>query len=167
MGHQSRAYALDVLQVSDSTSFNMIMVINAIGIPARLVMGHIANRYFGAMNTLIFVVVAATACMFGWIGVHTLAGKYVWLSVYGFATAAAFTLLSAALAGLTKDLSKMGTRIGMVYTVSGLAVLTGGPVAAKLMEVTHGRYLAVQIWGGACWSLGAVLLVAANRARNI
>lgn len=68
------------------------------------------------------------------------------------------------MAGLTKDLSKAGTRIGMIFTIVSVAALTGPPLAGKLIEVYGGRYLGVQIWAGACMMLGGLSLIAARQA---
>jgi peptide chain release factor 1 len=161
---QARAYSLDVLDGSQSTSFTMLLVVNAVGIPGRLVPALLADRYFGAVNVFIPSIFCAAACMFGWIGVRSIAADYVWLCIYGFWGAAIQGMFPSTLAGLTKDLSKAGTRIGMIFSLVSVAALTGPPLAGKLIEVNGGKYLAVQIWGGACLVLGGFLLIAAKRA---
>lgn len=142
----------------------MLLVINAVGIPGRLVPALIADRYFGAVNTFIPIIFCAAICMFGWIGVRSIPADYVWLCIYGFFGAAIQGMFPSTLAGLTKDLSKAGTRIGMIFTIVSVAALTGPPLAGKLIEVNGGKYLGVQIWGGACLVLGGLLLVGARRA---
>ncbi|KAK2590284.1 hypothetical protein QQS21_012037 [Conoideocrella luteorostrata] len=162
--YYARAYALDILGGSQSTSFTMLLVINAVGFPGRLVPAYIADRYIGAVNTFIPIILGAAICMFGWIGVRSIPADYAWLCIYGFFGAAIQSMFPSTLAGLTKDLSKAGTRIGMVFTVVSVAALTGPPLAGKLIEVCGGRYLGVQIWAGACLLLGGILLIGARRA---
>ena len=153
-----------MLDGSQNTSFNMLLVINAVGIPGRLVPAYLADRYFGTVNTFIPVVFSAAMCMFGWIGVRSLAADYVWLCFYGFFGASIQSLFPSTLAGLTKDLSKAGTRIGMIFTIVSVAALTGPPLAGKLIEVCGGQYLAVQLWGGCCILVGMGFLIAARQA---
>lgn len=160
----ARAYALDILGGTQSTSFTMLLVINAVGCPGRLVPAFLADRFFGAVNTLIPIIFCAAICMFGWIGVRSIASDYVWLCIYGVFGAAIQGMFPSTLAGLTKDLSKAGTRIGMIFTVVSVAALTGPPLAGKLIEVCGGKYLGVQIWAGACLVLGGLLLIAARQA---
>ncbi|KHN94851.1 MFS monocarboxylate transporter [Metarhizium album ARSEF 1941] len=145
--YYARAYALNVLGGSQSTSFTMLLVINAVGIPGRLIPAFIADRYLGAVDTFIPSIFCAAICMFGWIGVRNVPADYAWLCIYGFFGAAIQGMFPSTLAGLTKDLSKAGTRIGMIFTIVSVAALTGPPLAGKLIEVNGGRYLAVQIWG--------------------
>lgn len=149
---------------SESTSFTMLLVINAVGIPGRLVPAFLADRYFGAVSTFIPVIFAAAACVFAWAGVRSIAGDYVWVCFYGFFGAAIQGMFPSTLAGLTTDLSKNGTRIGMIFTIVSVAALTGPPLAGRLTEAGGGSYLAAQMWGGACLILGGLLLVAARWA---
>ncbi|TQS32257.1 hypothetical protein Golomagni_07431, partial [Golovinomyces magnicellulatus] len=66
----ARVYAVARLDGSQSTSFTMLLVINAAGIPGRLVPAFVADKYIGAVNTFIPVVIGAAICQFAWIGVH-------------------------------------------------------------------------------------------------
>ncbi|KAG6023677.1 hypothetical protein E4U41_001955 [Claviceps citrina] len=161
----ARTYALNILGGSQSTSFTMLLVINAVGYPGRLVPAFVADRYFGAVKTFIPIIFCAALCMFGWIGVRSIAADYVWLCIYGFFGAAVQGMFPSTLAGLTKDLSKAGTRIGMIFTIVSVAALTGPPLGGKLVEVCGGRYLGVQTWAGSCMVLGGCLLIAASQAR--
>lgn len=103
-------------------------------------------------------------CVFAWAAVDTLPGIYAWVSFYGFFGAGIQSLFPSTLAGLTKDLSKNGTRIGMIFTIVSFAALTGPPLAGRLIQVADGSYLGGQIWGGLCMVLGAAFLLAARTA---
>lgn len=142
----------------------MLLILNAVGIPGRIVPALIADRYFGAVNTFIPVIFCAAICVFGWIGVRSLAADYAWLCVYGFFGAAIQGMFPSTLAAITTDLRKVGTRIGMIFTIVSVAALTGPPLAGKLIEASGGSYLGVQIWGGSCLITGGLLLIAAKRA---
>ena len=67
-----------------------------------------------------------------------------------------------ALSSLTKDLTRVGTRIGMCFTVVSVAALTGPPIAGVLIQAGGGNYLYAQIWGGSVVFAGGLVLIAAR-----
>jgi MFS family permease len=67
---------------------------------------------------------------------------------------------------LTKDLTKMGTRVGMVLSVVSLACFTGGPIAGALIDRLGGKFVGVCIFGGTSMSIGSVILVGARVAET-
>ena len=140
----------------------MIIIINAAGLPARAPCGYLADRYFGPLNVLIPWVALCSVIMFCWAAVKSSAGLYVFAVIYGVALAAAMGLFVGTVPSLTKDMNKIGTRVGMVLTVISLGPLTGPSVAGSLIERTGGNYLAAQIWAGASLLLSAGSLVAAR-----
>lgn len=101
-----------------------------------------------------------------WAGVKNQAGLVVFDVFYGFILAAAQGMLPPALASLTEDLSKMGVRMGMVYSLIGFAVLIGNPLAGVLVSADGGRYLYAQMYAGSALILGAALLVAARVSKT-
>ncbi|KAJ4154777.1 hypothetical protein LMH87_000055 [Akanthomyces muscarius] len=113
----ARAYAVNVLNGSQDDSFNMLIVINAVGIPGRMVPAYLSDRYFGAVNVFLPTVLAMAVCVFAWVGVKTIIDEYIWIIFLGYFGAGIQGLFPATLAGLTKDLSKSGTRIGMIFSV--------------------------------------------------
>ena len=80
---------------------------------------------------------------------------YAFAAVYGLATGATQGIFVGSLASLTKDLSKTGTRFGMVCSILAFASLTGPPIAGGLIQSEEGRYLGAQVWGGTVVVLGA------------
>lgn len=142
----------------------MLMIINAVGIPGRLVPAYLSDKYFGAVTVFIPTILGAAICVFSWAGVDSLGGLYGWILFIGYFAAGIQSLFPSTLAGLSKDLSKNGTRIGMIFTIISIAALTGPPLAGKLIQVGNGSYLPAQIWGGACLCVGAALLTGARWA---
>lgn len=142
----------------------MLMIINAVGIPGRLVPAYLADRYFGAVNMFIPTILAAAICIFSWAGVSSVTGDYIWVIFFGFFGAGIQGMFPATTAGLTKDLSKSGVRIGMIFTIISIAALTGPPLAGKLVVVANGSYIGAQIWGGVCLVVGAAFLTGASWA---
>lgn len=158
----ARSYSIDRLHGSQSTSFNMLMIINVVGVPGRLIPAYLADRYFGAVNVFIPTIISTAICIFAWAGVDSIRGDYAWVAFFGYFGAGVQALFPATTASLTKDLSKSGVRIGMVFSIISIAALTGPPLAGKLIVVANGRYIGSQIWGGVCLLIGAAFLVAAR-----
>ncbi|KAF5536048.1 monocarboxylate transporter 4 [Fusarium phyllophilum] len=160
----ARQYTTDKLSGSASDSFLILIVINAVGIPGRMISAFLADRLFGAIPVFIPTIFAASLCLYLWSQVSSLTGMFIWVSIFGYFGAAIQSLFPSCCASLTPDLSKAGTRIGMIFSIISFAALTGSPLAGKLMQATDGSYLAAQIWGGSSMILGMGLLYAAKRA---
>ena len=80
-------------------------------------------------------------------------------------------LLPTALAGLTDDLGKVGTRSGMVFSVISFACLSGTPLAGALIHGDgkegegRGAFWGMQMFAGGVMMAGAVVLGMARGAR--
>lgn len=74
-------------------------------------------------------------------------------------------MLPPSLGSLTTDLSKMGVRFGMVFSICAVAILVGQPLAGWLIELDGGGYLGAQIWAGGCMMLGVGGMVVARTRR--
>ncbi|KAF7537347.1 hypothetical protein G7054_g3857 [Neopestalotiopsis clavispora] len=141
-----------------------LLIVNVVGIPGRLVPAYLADRYFGTLNVLIPSIFLCALCLYLWATVRNLADDYVWAVFFGLFGAAIQGMFPSSLAGLTRDISKNGTRIGMVFTIVSAACLTGPPLAGRLIQAAGGNYVEAQTWGGSCLVLGGLILVAAKLA---
>ncbi|KAJ5661032.1 uncharacterized protein N7484_000404 [Penicillium longicatenatum] len=152
-----QVYATENLHLSQIDGVNLIIVINACGIPIRAPCGYLADRYIGPLNCLIPWVALCGILMFCWIAVDTVAGLYVFAVFFGLASAAAMALFAGTVPSLTKDLDKIGTRVGMALTLMSFGPLTGPSVAGALITSTD-SYLAAQIWAGVALIVGVLAL---------
>ncbi|PCD28470.1 hypothetical protein FGRA07_03609 [Fusarium graminearum] len=84
----ARQYATDKLGGSASDSFLMLIAINAVGIPGRMISAFLADRLFGAINVFIPTIFSAALCLYMWSQVTTLTGGFVWVSTFGYFGAA-------------------------------------------------------------------------------
>lgn len=156
------AFARQVIGFSATEAVSLLLITNAAGIPLRPIVGHIADRHLGPINTFILAT-SILACMeFAWVGVKTKAGMYVFSVFLGMANGAAQGIVLGALASLTADPRKMGVRFGMVATLSGVATLAGPPMAGAIIDSTGGRYLWAQIWAGAVLLASSFIITAAR-----
>jgi hypothetical protein len=95
-------------------------------------------------------------------GVKNDAGLLVFDVFYGFVLAAAQGMFPPSLGSLTDDLSKMGVRMGMVFSLIGFALLIGNPLAGALISFDGGRYLYAQMYAGSALTFGTGLVAAAR-----
>ncbi|KAF2184876.1 MFS general substrate transporter [Zopfia rhizophila CBS 207.26] len=148
-------------------SINLLLLTNALGIPGRILPGFIAARFLGPLNTAIPTAVSVAIVLYCWPAVaHTHSSLYAFAAVYGFVASAIQSLFAISLAALTPDLSQLGTRMGMVFSVVAFASLTGSPIAGAIVQSQGGNYLGAQMWAASSMLLGAIALVAARVSRT-
>ncbi|KAI1075868.1 MFS general substrate transporter [Whalleya microplaca] len=151
-------YATIVAAFTPTSAVSLLLIMNAVGIPFRPLVGYLADTYLGPINAFILTIVAVAATFFVWIGITTPAAMYGFAVLFGIVNSAAQGASAGALASLTTDPSKMGTRYGMCCTIVGFATVAGGPTAGAIIDYCGGRYLWAQVWAGAVTLLGAVTL---------
>lgn len=147
-------------------SFYLIMAINGIGIPGRILPALLASRLGNGLYVLVPVTFCAGLLLYLWHLVHCFTAMLVWVLVYGFFANAVQSLFVGCVGALTKDKQKMGVRVGMIFTVVSFACLTGPPIAGALISHNDGDFLYAQIFGGTAMLCGAAVLVAALFAAN-
>jgi MFS family permease len=118
------------------------------------------------LSIFIPVCFCAGVLLYTWVAVRDLPGLYVFCVVYGVFGAGAQGLFPASCSSLTADLSKMGVRTGMVFSVVSIACLTGPPLAGALIERRDGDFLYAQIFGGTAFMGAALTLIGARFAHT-
>lgn len=58
----------------------------------------------------------------------------------------------------------MGTRFGMVQTISAFASLAGPPTAGAILDTSNGNFTYAQIWGGTVFFFAAVVVTGSRIA---
>lgn len=159
---QTTTFGKKVIGISDQNSLTLLIILNAVGIPGRIIPAYLADAYFGTFNVLIPFVGGAGVMLYAWIGVHSQGAFYVFVTLYGICANAVQTLFPSTLSQLTTDLSKMASRVGMVFTVGSVACLTGPPLAGRLIDMGGGSYLYAQAFGGSSMFVGCMFLGAAR-----
>ena len=137
----------------------MLLVMNAMGIPGRVVPALIADLWLGPLNTLVIIVAISGTLTFVWAAVDSLEGTWVFVIMYGFFGAGIQSMFPPALANAQKDSSKIGVRMGMICSVMSIGSLCGEPLAGALIRKDRGTYLYAQIFGGSVMIFGALVLV--------
>ncbi|CAG8273197.1 unnamed protein product [Penicillium salamii] len=158
-----RQYAQAHAGFHASDSLLLLILMNGIGIPSRIVSAFVADRWLGAVRTCITVSIPCGIVIFGWIGAHTHTGMFVWAAIYGLMANAVQSQLPAALAYFgSKDPERSGTRVGMITTINSIPLLTGPYIAGQLIALRGGDYLYAQLFGGICIVTGALFVVGSH-----
>lgn len=160
------SFARNIIHMPYTSSINLLITLNGVGIMGRIIPNHFADRFFGPMNTLIPVVLLSSALSFCWIAVSSTGGLYGWTVIYGIVGAAIQSLFPATLSSLTTNLRMQGTRMGMVFTIVSFAVLTGPPIAGQLIQKKGGGYEYAQIFSGSVMVVGAGFLMASKVCKD-
>ncbi|KAF4832909.1 Aspyridones efflux protein apdF [Colletotrichum tropicale] len=159
------AYARDIQGMSYTNSLNLVMMMSGVGMVGRLLLTHLADR-FGNLTVFVPTAGAGALLLFSWIAVSSPAGVYVWASFSGMATGGIQSLFPSALASLTSDPQKQGTRIGMVFTIVSFAGLIGPPIGGALISAVGGSYVGAQAFAGTSLSLGMAFMMTAREVKR-
>lgn len=143
--------------MSADSAFYMLSVMNAASIFGRIIPNWLADR-LGPLNVLIPGTAIAGVVAFGWIGIHSVGGVVVFCILYGFSSGSFVSIPPTVIITLSPSLSVVGTRMGMMYAISGIGLLIGTPVAGQL--VLHHGYIPAIAYCGACVAISVVFLVA-------
>ncbi|KAF7117319.1 hypothetical protein CNMCM5793_006068 [Aspergillus hiratsukae] len=161
-GYKVRPFGRDIIHVTDYTSFSVLMIMNGLGLPGRLIPAYLSDKYSGPVNMFIPVSAAAAVMLYCWIALTSIRGLIAFAIVYGFFGGGVQSLFPSSLSSLTTDLNKAGVRIGMIFSIVSVASLTGPPIAGALIDANDGQYLYAQIFGGTSMMLGCLLLITAR-----
>ncbi|KAH8726189.1 major facilitator superfamily domain-containing protein [Phaeosphaeriaceae sp. PMI808] len=156
------SFARDTLSMPYTASLSLVMILNGVGVPARVLPGFIADRFIGVLNVLILCLIGNTIIIFCWLSVTSINAYYAWTVLYGLFSAAFQSLFPTTIAAYSSDISKTGTRLGMAFTAIGLSALVGGPISGALLAAGGGEYRVPIVWAGASTVVGTVLCVVAR-----
>lgn len=161
-----RPFALDILGAPQTTSFDLLLVLNGLGLPGRLIPALLSDRYLGPVNVLIVSSIVAALLLFCWIAVDSIGALYAWDALYGFTAGSIQALTLASASSFTPDMSKVGSRVGLAFVVLGISSLTGPAIGGALISINHHIYLPAQLFAGVIMAAGSVVLVLARIAQT-
>jgi hypothetical protein len=151
----------------------MLIILNAAGIPGRIVPALFADLRIGTLNMYIITLLLTSAILLFWPLVGTEAGMFGWTAAYGFGAAGVSSLLQAGLTSINDEPAKTGQKIGMAFTVVGFASLVGGPVGGELIRIGEETriagpeaYVWMMVFTGVIMFAGAVILCVARLNRT-
>jgi MFS family permease len=97
----------------------------------------------------------------------------LWSLAYGYGAGGVSSLLQAGLTALNEDPEKVGIKIGMAFSIVGIASLVGGPVGGELIRTgeetwKEGRdaYVLMTVFTGGIMMLGCGILCVSRVAKT-
>ncbi|XDG05182.1 hypothetical protein ABKA04_004797 [Annulohypoxylon sp. FPYF3050] len=147
------SFGREALGLSYSAASIMVILINGAGILFRIIPPIIADR-IGPINVMFPVTFAWALVAYCWLGVKSVPGLYVFACFYGVCAGSFQCLTATAVASITKRLDTVGTRLGMAFSISSFASLTGPPIGGAILAADGGKYMSAQAWAGSMTLLG-------------
>lgn len=142
------------------------MIMNGLGLVGRLIPSYLADLKFGPFNTIIPFAFISGIILYCWSLVHDISGLYAFSITYGLLAASFQGLFPSTLASLTSDMSKVGVRNGMGFSLAGIATLTGPPLAGALIQKNGGSYFIAQMWGASMIMVGGLVMIAGRISKT-
>lgn len=151
--------------MSSKNASSLLLLINGVGIAGRVLPALAAHR-FGPLNLMVPLTLLSGVILFCWAAVKEYQGILVFDVIYGFIMAAGQGMFPPSLGSLTTDVSRMGVRMGMVFSICGLALLVGQPLGGVLVTAGGGSYLYTQIYSGTAMTLGSIFMMGARISKK-
>ncbi|KAF4455584.1 hypothetical protein F53441_2108 [Fusarium austroafricanum] len=105
------SFGQDEVGMSFAESSLLTTIINAVGLPARVLTPILADR-IGPINTIAPVSFCVAIVAYTWVAVHNVTGVYIFSIFYGIVSGAFQSLMPTGVASITKRLDTIGTRMG-------------------------------------------------------
>ncbi|USP82685.1 uncharacterized protein yc1106_09959 [Curvularia clavata] len=153
-------YAREKLGSDESTAMYMLVMAIAGSFFGRLATGIMAH-YIGPIVTWAFCTLSSGILALSWMAITEEKGFRAFSILWGFFSAGLVTVPSAAFASITPDLSRLGTRLGMSWSVSSVATLIGAPIGGALLLKKNGdtSFVGVQVWSGVFLLIGTCFIL--------
>ncbi|KAF6807594.1 major facilitator superfamily transporter [Colletotrichum musicola] len=157
------SYGRSVMGVSASTAVYLLLTMNGVGVPARVLSSMTASRY-GPRLVIIPAILLNALLGYCWIALRDEAGLWAFSVAYGLVASMPQAMYPMVLGSFVSDPQKAGAITGMGFFVAGIAALTGPPIAGALIRLQQGGFLGVQILSGSSMIVSAALFTAARWA---
>lgn len=152
-------YASQKTDMSDDLGFYMLPLLNLASIFGRIIPNFLADKT-GPFNMLIPCSIISAILPLCWIKIDTSAGLIIFCILYGFFSGTFVSLPPTTVVSLSPDMGVVGVRMGMSFSLAGLGLLIGNPVAGAILG--SGSWVGVQAFCGASVLLAALSCVIAR-----
>ena len=161
---EAPAFAAARTGAGPTLAFYSLAILSAASTLGRLLPNFLADKT-GPLTMLTFCACATGVLALAWLAVHSVGGFMAFCVLYGIFSGSLVSLPPAAIASLTNDHSRLGTRLGMMFTLAGFGLLIGNPVAGALVNLKKGEFWKAIVFNGVSVLVAAALLLAARVAR--
>ena len=154
----------DELHGLSSTAFApyTVTLLNVGSVFGRIVPNYLADR-LGSVNIIIVCAAVSAVLLYGWLGIHNLAGLVVFALLYGAFSGGIVSVTPSAILTLSPNLGMIGTRMGMAFMLTGVATLVGTPIAGAILgDFKETRWLGVIGYSAGGLTIGVMLYLASR-----
>lgn len=151
-------YSISFRLSSNEFSPYFVTLLNVGSIFGRLIPNYIAVRV-EPTTILILLMVASAVLAFAWLGISNFGGLVAFALLYGAFSGGVVSMIPSAIVSYCPSLSRLGTRMGMNFTIVGVSVLIGTPIGGAILS--HGgksAWKGIIAYSGAMLAMGAVFL---------
>lgn len=161
------SYFADAQRItSTAMAFYLVPIFNASSMFGRTVPNALADKV-GPFNILAPATLLLGVLMLCMLAVHSEAAIIVVALLAGFMSGALIGLPPVCFVALTKDKSKLGTRVGMGYAMLGLGVLAAGPGGGAILGQGESlNWRGLWIFGGVSTTVSALGYAAIRVAKH-
>lgn len=136
-----------------------VTLLNVGSVVGRLLPMYLSDK-LGVINVIIVMTLASAVLAFGWMGIKSFAGIIVFTLLYGITSGAVVVGAPVGIMALSPDMSRVGTRMGMAFALSGISVLVGTPIAGAILgDFSRIRWLAAMGYSAGGLVLGTFFII--------
>ncbi|KAI0738828.1 MFS general substrate transporter [Daedaleopsis nitida] len=144
--------------IAPQTAFYVLSVMNAGGIAGRLLPPFLSDG-LGRFNILVpSALLSGLTILVFWPFARDLPAIMLFAAVYGFFSGAFNALIIPCIVQIS-DMSQMGTRVGVLYSIISIPALCGGPAAGAILHADGGSYLGMILLAGSAVVAGSLFLL--------
>ncbi|KAF5356726.1 hypothetical protein D9757_012533 [Collybiopsis confluens] len=132
-----------------------LSILNAAGLFGRIVPVFISDMY-GPFNVIIPVTLISGGLIFAFLGATNVGGMLAFTIIYGFFSGGAVAPPTAA--SFSRDVSEVGTRIGLMTFVNSFGLLVGNPISGAILHPPRYIWLNPVIFSAVIVLSGALFL---------
>ncbi|TFY53571.1 hypothetical protein EVJ58_g9380 [Rhodofomes roseus] len=161
---EAPTFATARTSAGSTLSFYFLAILSASSTIGRLLPNFLADRT-GPLTMLVVCATITGVIALSWMAVHTVGGFVAFCVLYGLFSGSLVSLPPAAIASLTDDHTRLGTRLGMAFMLAGFGLLIGNPVAGVLVDLRTGEFWKAIVFNGVTVLGAGALMLAARVAR--
>lgn len=158
-------FTLDLGLASLEFSPYLVTFLSVGSIVGRVIPNYLADKW-GSLNVWVVVTFASAALLFAWLGISSLGGLVAFALLYGLFSGGIVSVTPSVIVCLSPDMGRVGTRMGMLFFTTGIAILVGTPAGGAILGSAEDRnWQATIAYAAGGVMLGALLFTASRVAQ--
>lgn len=148
--------------VSESTTYIIVTVMNASGIPAKVILNYMSDK-IGRYNTMLGILAVMTISFYAiWLPYYNLGGYFAFAVVYGIVFGSAYSITPVVISQISKT-NEFGQRYATAYFFVAFGNLIAMPIGSQFInEETVTNYNHMIIFAGATCACATVFAFASR-----